>query len=496
MANFADSTRAFVEWLQGPAEIVLSPKIKVDDLREVNQGRCVIAIEDIEKDEILFEVPRTTMLNVENCELSKRYPEIKNHLVESVGQWEGLIIALLFEWKVVGEKSKWWPYLQVLPKKTDMNQLIYWADDELELLKPSLILERVGADKAKEMFENVVDIINKSTLKEKDSYILKVTWENFLLVASIIMSYSFDVQDYVEEKEGGTDEEEDDNESENVRSLKCMIPLADTLNSNTHKCNAHLIHGSNLLEMRSIKAIKKGEQIYNIYGDHPNSEILRRYGYIEPDGSKFDFGEIPMETFIKIFMEKYPDTKAEELLVNVSNLLQTDPSLLEILEYEDVTFESCECYADGDIPDEFVLTIQILTVMLQLPGRGRMSSDEVSRQLRRVTKKCLQLLQAGKITDQCNSIWQMTIKERQSQYPEYAATSPDISQLESTRETSVSRKLMAHIVLHGEVKALKSCSSRLPEKYAIVPDTKLLNNISKRKSEDEGAKGRQKKRRH
>lgn len=46
--------------------------------------------------------------------------------------------------------------------------------------------------------------------------------------------------------------------------------------------------------MVTIRDIKAGEQIWNTYGDPPNSELLRRYGYIdllpcEKNGYAFPF---------------------------------------------------------------------------------------------------------------------------------------------------------------------------------------------------------------
>jgi N-lysine methyltransferase SETD6 len=50
--------------------------------------------------------------------------------------------------------------------------------------------------------------------------------------------------------------------------------------------------------MRSIKAIPRGEQIYNTYGDLPNSDLLRRYGYVIPE-SKDDIVEVPSDFIIE-----------------------------------------------------------------------------------------------------------------------------------------------------------------------------------------------------
>jgi N-lysine methyltransferase SETD6 len=51
--------------------------------------------------------------------------------------------------------------------------------------------------------------------------------------------------------------------------------------------------------MRSIKPIAKNEQIYNTYGNLPNADLLRRYGYIIP-GSRDDIVEISAETIIEV----------------------------------------------------------------------------------------------------------------------------------------------------------------------------------------------------
>jgi N-lysine methyltransferase SETD6 len=57
--------------------------------------------------------------------------------------------------------------------------------------------------------------------------------------------------------------------------------------------------------MRSIRAIPKGQQIYNTYGNLPNSDLLRRYGYVIPD-SRDDIVEIPFEMIVETvpFMTK------------------------------------------------------------------------------------------------------------------------------------------------------------------------------------------------
>ena len=51
--------------------------------------------------------------------------------------------------------------------------------------------------------------------------------------------------------------------------------------------------------MRTIRAIAKDEQLYNTYGNLPNADLLRRYGYIIP-GSRDDLVEVTAEMIIEV----------------------------------------------------------------------------------------------------------------------------------------------------------------------------------------------------
>ena len=51
--------------------------------------------------------------------------------------------------------------------------------------------------------------------------------------------------------------------------------------------------------MRSIRPIPQNEQIYNTYGNLPNADLLRRYGYVIP-GSRDDLVEVSTEIIIEV----------------------------------------------------------------------------------------------------------------------------------------------------------------------------------------------------
>lgn len=47
------------------------------------------------------------------------------------------------------------------------------------------------------------------------------------------------------------------------------------------------------MTVTTLRDIKAGDEILNHYGPHPNSELLRRYGYVTDRHSRYDVVEIP-----------------------------------------------------------------------------------------------------------------------------------------------------------------------------------------------------------
>lgn len=492
--DFTNGTAHFLKWLTDVAGVKICGKLEIKDCRNINQGRCIFAKQDILEGETLFEIPRSSLLNISTSKLIDDFSNLKDKLYDHISHWEGLIICMLYEISVLKDRSFWWPYFEVLPGKDDMNSLIFWTDNELSFLEPSLVLERIGLENAKKMYKQVQDLILELVIPISD-----LTWERFLVTATIIMSYSFDVQNY-EENNSDDDDGEDDNEiviqeeESTVRKdncLKSMVPLADTLNSDTSKCNANLMHEENSLRMEAIKDIKTGDQIYNIYGDHPNAEILRRYGYVEANGSKFDFAELPLSLMKDVINEEFVHCSDEMLLKILLNLQEND-SIQTILEYENIVSDSFECYNDGEVPNECILLLQILVTFLQIDKVNKLKGENFSSMLERVTKKSLQLIQMGKITEKTQTIWRMMIAKRISQYPSMNDEVVDIEKLSTCKDKHELRKTLARVVLKGELEALHACTEL---KFSTIKDSKLLNNVQKSKDMAESTKPERKRRR-
>ncbi|KAG7663532.1 RKM4 [[Candida] subhashii] len=493
--DFSNRTEKFISWLQSN-HVHVSPKVQITDLRSINQGRGLIAVQDIKLDETLFTIPRNILINVANNALIKTYPDLYEKLLK-LDHWHSLIIILLYEWKCIGKASKWSEYLDVLPINDEENyqfdQLVFWMDEELEYLKPSLILQRVGKKSGYDLFAKIQSIVQELGIVELKDVALDV----YEKVAAIIMSYSFDVEspdatDSDNEDEADLDEEQVDGNILKDGYFKSMVPLADTLNADTNLNNAVLTYSPTDLIMTSIKTIKKGEQIYNTYSDHPNSEILRRYGYVEPSGSKFDFGEIPLLTIKAHFIKKYEisDSFINEILTDISKA--SKQSQEEDVENDDevaeIVLDSYDCFKSHEVIMEFVFLIQILTIVFQT-NRSELNNSDIYK---RIFKKCYQLVESKRLTNGFVENYKETIEERLSEYPRVASEP-------FGKSMDVGRKAMAEAVLKSEYQSLKNCldvEKTLKEtlgSYKLIEDEKLIRNIVKKRPTEDGRSGQKNK---
>ncbi|EER33889.1 predicted protein [Candida tropicalis MYA-3404] len=482
--EFNIKTESFLNWLISNG-VKVSPKISIHDYRLSNQGRGIIANEDIEANEQLFTLPRSVLINVVNNSLIEKYPNVQDNL-KSMDQWLSLIIILSYEFKF---GNKWKNYFNIIPD--EFNQLIYWKNEELKDLEPSCILERIGKENNLNMYNQIIKIIDDLKIVELQG---QLSVEEYNKIATIIMSYSFDVEvpkpksgsrqdkehheDKFEEKEEEDDDEDEDEdeEDEEEQYYKSMVPLADTLNADTHLNNAVLMYSETDLIMTSIKKIPKGEQVYNIYSEHPNSELLRRYGYVEPSGSTYEFGEIPISIIKSYFISKYNITM--EKLNEILNLINHEFKLES--EYdEELLLDSYDAFNSGDVIIELIFLIQILTVILSIDQESNPES------IHRIFNKVYQLIESKKITKKFVENYQEILKIRLNQYPEIAK-----NPFEEYKDNNLSRKQMAEIILKSEYKSLKNCFEI--KDYKAIDDEKLIKNIVKKRSTEDHNKATKK----
>ncbi|EOD47701.1 putative set domain-containing protein [Neofusicoccum parvum UCRNP2] len=318
--DFEQKSASFVRWLPS-ASATVSTKVQLQDLRHRAAGRGLVAVQDIQEDEVLFTIPRAAVLTAANSSLSTTLP----HVFEDLDPWASLIVTMIFE-HLRGDASPWKPYFDILP--TDFDTLMFWSDEERAELQASAVTQKIGEDSANEMFkETIIPLVRRhaSVFFPDPTVAQGVSDEDLLALAhrmgSIIMAYAFDIEPDAATKD--VDEEGYASDEEDEALPKGMVPLADMLNADADRNNARLHYGADALTMEAIMDIKAGDEIFNDYGSLPQSDLLRRYGYVTPNYAQYDVVEIPTDLILETFKAE-TKTSDEEVDEKLSYLEEQD----------------------------------------------------------------------------------------------------------------------------------------------------------------------------
>ncbi|KAJ4321275.1 N-lysine methyltransferase setd6 [Fusarium piperis] len=296
--SFNAGSEKFLLWFKSLPGVSFSDAIKIVDLRDRNAGRGIIALQDIPAETTLFTIPRKGIINVETSELPKKLPDVfdldkpidDDDEAPRLDSWSALILVMMYEY-LQGEKSPWKPYFDVLPSAFDTP--MFWSESELDQLQASHMRHKIGKADAENMFrKTLLPIIrNNSSIfggeNRSDDDLVEIAHR----MGSTIMAYAFDLENDEDEEEEEADGWVEDRDG---KSMMGMVPMADILNADA-EFNAHVNHEEESLTVTSLRPIKAGEEVFNYYGPHPNSELLRRYGYVTERHSRYDVVEIPWD---------------------------------------------------------------------------------------------------------------------------------------------------------------------------------------------------------
>ena len=242
--------------------------------------------------------------------------------------WTLLILVLMYE-HLQGESSRWKPYLDVLPSSFDTP--MFWAPDELAELQASALVGKVGKEEADRMIRTkVVSVIREhenvffppGTRRLDDEELFALAHR----MGSTIMAYAFDL----ENDEDGEDNDEDDEwvEDREDKTMLGMVPMADMLNADA-VFNAHINHGKDTLTATALRTIRAGEEILNFYGPLSSAELLRRYGYVTQNHSRYDVVELPWALVEQEVRARVAGNMADADWAKVRRLVESDDEFEE-----------------------------------------------------------------------------------------------------------------------------------------------------------------------
>ncbi|CAE6418323.1 unnamed protein product [Rhizoctonia solani] len=333
-----------LQWFKSHDGVVDEEHMRLEEIDGCGVG--AIAVKDIPKGHVLFEIPRNILLSTRTCTLKSKLTRAE---WEVLGKgWTPLILCMMWE-AAKGNESIWDGYLATMPMRFDTP--MFWPISELEELRGTSIEEKIGREDAeKDYTERVVPLLKSRPDLFFPSHLdTHYTLEQFHIMGSRILSRSFQVEgDEIEAEEnpdvsmessksmdvdrsreeanpqGEANEDENgqeddgDSDSEDCENVEdvAMVPMADMLNARYGGENAKLFYEPRDLKMITTKAIAAGEQIWNTYGDPPNSELLRRYGYVDVLGQGLDIVEISGSLLVECtssYLSLSPDNQKERV---------------------------------------------------------------------------------------------------------------------------------------------------------------------------------------
>ncbi|PFH62525.1 hypothetical protein XA68_13264 [Ophiocordyceps unilateralis] len=375
-SDFGHQTQVFSCWFKALSGAVLSDAVEIADLRSRDAGRGVVATRDISADTVLFRIPRKAIISIETSDLRQRLPQLfhshgDDDEQQELDAWSALILVLMYE-HFLGSDSSWKPYLDVLPETFDTP--MFWSDQELAELQASALPSKIGKAEADDTFRTrLLPVIRgrpdvfRSSEGYSDQQLLGLAHR----MGSTVMAYAFDLENDEDDDEANEDGWVENRED---KALMGMVPMADMMNADA-EFNAHVNHEDEHLTVTSLRPIQAGEEILNYYGPHPNSELLRRYGYVTDKHARYDIVELPWS--------RIEDATAAHL-----NLPQ------DVIDKSRIRMQE-----DDELEDSFVLERVSNEPLSDGTLDGTASVSEVPADLHRQLKALLKILQGRDVLD-------------------------------------------------------------------------------------------------
>ncbi|KAG7823733.1 hypothetical protein KL909_003130 [Ogataea angusta] len=172
------------------------------------------------------------------------------------------------------------PYIAFLPNScSEIGLPLFWTDREQELLKgtdayPRLEQKRKELHKEWSSLMSLLDEHNKLDLVTKETTQGKgiVSWKSFEAYAwahSIYCTRAF--PNFLREQ------------SERNLNIGFLCPIVDLLNHKNGEKVTWTCADNSFVFRASPKCIRRGEEVYNNYGDKSNTELLLNYGFVLDD---------------------------------------------------------------------------------------------------------------------------------------------------------------------------------------------------------------------
>nr|GEW16587.1 ribosomal lysine N-methyltransferase 3 [Tanacetum cinerariifolium] len=281
----------------------------------------VTTLTDLKTGDIIATIPKQSCLTVKSsldiCGFIEEF-DLEGYLA--------LAVAIMYE-KSIGESSKWFGYLQIMPNANFDVPLLWSVDQVDELLVGTELHKTIKEDKAL-VYEDwktcIVRFVESAPIPlNPDDFGI----EQYFAAKSLISSRSFQIDDYygfgmvplADLFNHKTDAEDvhftsvtshSDSDYDNDESLESQIDddsegdhlSQDESNVASPRSDFSVDDESSsttgILEMIMVRDVKAGAEVFNTYGSMGNAALLHRYGFTEPD-NPYDIVNIDLELVLE-----------------------------------------------------------------------------------------------------------------------------------------------------------------------------------------------------
>jgi histone-lysine N-methyltransferase SETD3 len=222
---------------------------------------------------VCMSIPRKCLITVEMGQATPIGHAIMNSVLDlDAPKHIFLMIYILWDRKVNGPKSFFWPYYEILPK-TLSNMPIFWSPSELDELTGSYLLHQI-ADRSAAIAEDYASICQIAPLTSI------CTLQEFQWARMCVCSRNFGL-------------------CIDGHRTSAMVPHADMLNHYRPRATKWTFdETTQAFTITTLQGIHAGEEVLDSYGQKCNHRFLLNYGFAiednrEPDG--FCPNEVPLE---------------------------------------------------------------------------------------------------------------------------------------------------------------------------------------------------------
>mmetsp|Transcript_5355 Transcript_5355/g.5517 ORF Transcript_5355/g.5517 Transcript_5355/m.5517 type:complete len:595 (+) Transcript_5355:223-2007(+) len=248
-------------WGKAPHPIVISSNTEDDG---ESCGRGLLARESLTEGEIMMTIP------LDLCLTRNMAQEVigKDVIPDYMDEYLAIAMLLMHE-KLEGGKSKWKPYIDILPTMKDVYPSYIWTEEELDMLKgsPVYAASKSLRKKLDREYESLVStVLSRSPTRfPPSSYTLSL----FLWAFTMLFSRAARLS------------------SKAAGEELALVPYADLMNhnpySNTYidaqRSGLPFLSSTEEVALYADRSYKKFEQVFINYGEKGNADLLLLYGF-------------------------------------------------------------------------------------------------------------------------------------------------------------------------------------------------------------------------